>query len=465
MSYFHATCGGHIAHARGSSNSLFSTAVISGSSSAPNLRDMIPNTAAVAAALEGCGGVPLIRPLETLHNALSLRQLDMFLDKMSRALLYRTPLSSPPKHPSTPLPQSVQSPNNSVGWSGPPSFVSSSGPSSPNGLSDFFRGGIGTSDSSDFSASIISNDGFKFGAGPCDSMINTFGGDTHMTDSMTAYTHRDSIEVAELYNTQQALESMQFYPIKADGGDNSGDLTPVSLGSEVDPYDFTAAVRPSHIDNLDEFDIPTCEEEDEEMTLTAFTKEQMSRPRLAEIKWIQDDTPIIPQPQKQALGRFECVGAVCDLYQSGGAAFEQPANLDQIDKQYISSKIQDGLFEMNFDAGGEANGNTNKIEERRMSNSSQNGDRRMSSVMSNSSQNEDRRMSNEELQSCFHFGLHHNFDCERGGVSIPSATSSNNQQIPNAPVLTLASSLKDESCISRGFVLPKKDPQNTSNNE
>lgn len=52
-------------------------------------------------------------------------------------------------------------------WSGPPSFVSSSGPSSPNGMSDIFssRGGggtAGTSESSEMSlsASLISNDGY-----------------------------------------------------------------------------------------------------------------------------------------------------------------------------------------------------------------------------------------------------------------------------------------------------------------
>ncbi|RZF33266.1 hypothetical protein LSTR_LSTR007611 [Laodelphax striatellus] len=460
MSYFHANCGyyGTCAAAMvqrrtatGSTNSLFSTAVISGSSSAPNLRDMIPNTAAVQAALEGCGGVPLIRPLETLHNALSLRQLDMFLDKMSRALLYRTPLSSPPK-PSTPILQSVQSPNNSVGWSGPPSFVSSSGPSSPNGLSDFFRGGIGTSDSSDFSASIISNDGFKFGAGPSDSLVvNPFGGETLITDNMAAFAHRDSIEVAELYNTQQALDSMQFYPIK-DGGDTSGDLTPVSLGSEVDPYDFTA-VQPSHMDNLDKFDLPTCEDEDEEMTLTAFTKEEMSRPRLAEIKWIQDDVPILPEPQKHALGRFECIGAVCETSSSEpstvGAGFPQPATascpgLGLLEKQHSLSKIQEGVFEMSLDIEGEAGGNASAIK------------------------NEDRRMSHEELQSCFHFGAHHNFDCDRVGrrMSLSSTPGSNDHlhlespiTINPSPVLTLASSLKDESCISRGFVLPKPDPE------
>lgn len=84
----------------GSANSLFSTAVISGSSSAPNLKDMIPPHASAVAAIEGFGGVPPIRPLETLHNALSLRQLDSFLEMMTSAPLFRTPASSPPKYPS-----------------------------------------------------------------------------------------------------------------------------------------------------------------------------------------------------------------------------------------------------------------------------------------------------------------------------------------------------------------------------
>jgi hypothetical protein len=62
------------------------------------------------AAIEGCGGVPPIRPLETLHNALSLRQLDSFLEVMTSAPLFRTPASSPPKNPSTPLPSTASMP-------------------------------------------------------------------------------------------------------------------------------------------------------------------------------------------------------------------------------------------------------------------------------------------------------------------------------------------------------------------
>ncbi|XP_055847093.1 inositol hexakisphosphate and diphosphoinositol-pentakisphosphate kinase isoform X17 [Episyrphus balteatus] len=93
-----------------STNSLFSTAVISGSSSAPNLRDMIPSTATPS----GFGGVPPIRPLETLHNALSLKQLDVFLEKMTVAPLFKTPASSPPKNPSTPIPTPSQATSSSI---------------------------------------------------------------------------------------------------------------------------------------------------------------------------------------------------------------------------------------------------------------------------------------------------------------------------------------------------------------
>lgn len=72
--------------------------------------------------IEGLGGVPPIRPLETLHNALSLKQLDAFLEHMALAQ-FRTPLSSPPKMPSTPKqsrsqppPLGLQSPSSSK-WS------------------------------------------------------------------------------------------------------------------------------------------------------------------------------------------------------------------------------------------------------------------------------------------------------------------------------------------------------------
>jgi len=42
--------------------------------------------------------VPPIRPLETLHNALSLRKLDSFLQDMILAQIFKTPTGSPPRH-------------------------------------------------------------------------------------------------------------------------------------------------------------------------------------------------------------------------------------------------------------------------------------------------------------------------------------------------------------------------------
>lgn len=108
---------------------MFSTAVISGSSSAPELKnvlhpssDFIPN-------------ISTIRPLETLHNALSLKQLESFLERMTITSNNRASISqacTKETVPSTKSNHTIISPTNSFGCSGPPSFVSSSGPSSPN---------------------------------------------------------------------------------------------------------------------------------------------------------------------------------------------------------------------------------------------------------------------------------------------------------------------------------------------
>ncbi|EDW53798.1 GM11733, partial [Drosophila sechellia] len=46
---------------------------------------------------KGFGDVPPIRPLETLHNALSLRKLDSFLQDMILAQIFKTPTGSPPR--------------------------------------------------------------------------------------------------------------------------------------------------------------------------------------------------------------------------------------------------------------------------------------------------------------------------------------------------------------------------------
>ncbi|XP_017770125.1 PREDICTED: inositol hexakisphosphate and diphosphoinositol-pentakisphosphate kinase isoform X7 [Nicrophorus vespilloides] len=252
MSYFKMLgfgFGGPIAFkklAGGSTNSLFSTAVISGSSSAPNLRDMIPSTAS-ASAIEGFGGVPPIRPLETLHNALSLKQLDTFLEHMTGVSLFRTPSSTPPKYPSTPLPTPttanhqngntngstqhpplrLQSPSSSVGWSGPPSFMSSSGPSSP-GLSDPYST---SKESSEMSSSVVSGDGLM---GNLSHMFPTVPGLDQdlenvgiLLDTTDKETGPGSMEFSEYYASLQQ-------PSNITGQGESGEVTPVSCGSEVE---------------------------------------------------------------------------------------------------------------------------------------------------------------------------------------------------------------------------------------
>nr|CAD7256131.1 unnamed protein product [Timema shepardi] len=274
----------------GSTNSLFSTAVISGSSSAPNLRDIIPNTASVSA-IEGCGGVPPIRPLETLHNALSLRQLDAFLDIMTSAPLFRTPASSPPKYPSTPLSSSIppllnsfthhpplrlQSPSNRKSlikpkvairgtppsvvdviilvldssvdngfiWSGPPSFVSSSGPSSPNALSDFFSRGGGTSESSEMSlsASLISTDGYdEFTASLAHIFPAVLNQDLSSVGILLEETNDYSAtqDIRESYTDilSQGDDSLLLPAAATREGGDSGEVTPVSVSASSD-FDF-----------------------------------------------------------------------------------------------------------------------------------------------------------------------------------------------------------------------------------
>ena len=54
--------------------------------------------------------VPSIRPLETLHNSLTLSKLEAFLIKMTEGS-FRTPVPTPPRYPSTPCPSMVNSAN------------------------------------------------------------------------------------------------------------------------------------------------------------------------------------------------------------------------------------------------------------------------------------------------------------------------------------------------------------------
>lgn len=64
-----------------SAGSLFSTAIISGSSSAPELKTLFAQPPSVTGIK--CMGAPSVRPLETLHNALSLRQINNFIDRVT----------------------------------------------------------------------------------------------------------------------------------------------------------------------------------------------------------------------------------------------------------------------------------------------------------------------------------------------------------------------------------------------
>ncbi|XP_053451691.1 inositol hexakisphosphate and diphosphoinositol-pentakisphosphate kinase 1 isoform X9 [Nycticebus coucang] len=138
---------------------LFSTTVLGGSSSAPNLQDYarshgkkLPPASLKHrdAGFEGCSMVPTIYPLETLHNALSLRQVSEFLSRVcqrhtdaqaqaSAALfdsLHSNQASdstfSPPRTLHLP-PLQLRQRSEKPPWysSGPSSTVSSAGPSSP----------------------------------------------------------------------------------------------------------------------------------------------------------------------------------------------------------------------------------------------------------------------------------------------------------------------------------------------
>ncbi|KAM5337570.1 inositol hexakisphosphate and diphosphoinositol-pentakisphosphate kinase 1 isoform 11-T15 [Glossophaga mutica] len=158
---------------------LFSTTVLGGSSSAPNLQDyarshgkklppasmkhrdeflFVPAVKRFSVSFakhptngfEGCSMVPTIYPLETLHNALSLRQVSEFLSRVCQrhtesqaqasAALFESMHSnqasdspfSPPRTLHSPTIQ-LQQRSEKPPWysSGPSSTVSSAGPSSP----------------------------------------------------------------------------------------------------------------------------------------------------------------------------------------------------------------------------------------------------------------------------------------------------------------------------------------------
>lgn len=137
---------------------LFSTTVLGGSSSAPNLQDYArthrkkfsSGSLTYKDGFEGCSMVPSIYPLETLHNSLSLKQVDEFLttvcenagDSHTRTTRALSAMFDTQNQPSVDsyMPQRVLTTSVSMrqhsdrpAWysSGPSSTVSSAGPSSP----------------------------------------------------------------------------------------------------------------------------------------------------------------------------------------------------------------------------------------------------------------------------------------------------------------------------------------------
>ncbi|KAM4829438.1 inositol hexakisphosphate and diphosphoinositol-pentakisphosphate kinase 1 isoform 7-T10 [Thomomys bottae] len=137
---------------------LFSTTVLGGSSSAPNLQDyarshgkkLPPASLKHRDGFEGCSMVPTIYPLETLHNALSLRQVSEFLSNVCQShtdvhaqaptalfdSMHSNQASDSPFSPPRALhspPMQLRQRSEKPPWysSGPSSTVSSAGPSSP----------------------------------------------------------------------------------------------------------------------------------------------------------------------------------------------------------------------------------------------------------------------------------------------------------------------------------------------
>ncbi|XP_078687109.1 inositol hexakisphosphate and diphosphoinositol-pentakisphosphate kinase 2-like [Branchiostoma floridae x Branchiostoma belcheri] len=132
--------------------SLFSNTILSSSSSAPNLQTYnpmatgrkfsAPHVVTPVSGIESYSTVPSIHPLETLHNSLSLKQIDDFfgyvIKEPSRP---QTPTTVSPPKPSTPnmyIPRMVQPSNllfvGNVNSSWPTSAASSAGPSSPTSM-------------------------------------------------------------------------------------------------------------------------------------------------------------------------------------------------------------------------------------------------------------------------------------------------------------------------------------------
>ncbi|XP_055592791.1 uncharacterized protein LOC129744334 isoform X2 [Uranotaenia lowii] len=197
---------------------------------------------------------------------------------MTTGPLFKTPASSPPKYPSTPLPTPTPSPSASsvitegrsvlpqASWSGHSSMassmsaMSSGGPSSPN-YSDMFSRGC---PSSEMSASITSTDGIALATG---------GGVRDDLPQIFPMIDNDLNVLGSHFNYDQLATSIslgspaRIPPISKDATlDISGDLTPISTCSDWE-FNTNDATKGSTNTNND----LTVEEDDEDATISTDT--------------------------------------------------------------------------------------------------------------------------------------------------------------------------------------------------
>ncbi|XP_064645271.1 inositol hexakisphosphate and diphosphoinositol-pentakisphosphate kinase 2-like isoform X5 [Lineus longissimus] len=121
---------------KGARGGLISTKVISGSASAPDLMEVDRVKLRAGQGLET--RVPAIRPLETLHNSLTLKQVEAFVDNLIAKTPPTPPLHSGHHSSTSSTPRSKTKPSSTIpvtAYSYSSSTSSSAGPSSPTSVS------------------------------------------------------------------------------------------------------------------------------------------------------------------------------------------------------------------------------------------------------------------------------------------------------------------------------------------
>ncbi|XP_011329781.2 inositol hexakisphosphate and diphosphoinositol-pentakisphosphate kinase 2 isoform X4 [Ooceraea biroi] len=459
----------------GSANSLFSTAVISGSSSAPNLKDMVPPHASAVAAIEGFGGVPPIRPLETLHNALSLRQLDAFLEMMTTAPLYRTPASSPPKsspagstheslnpplgHPGivreyhhssdseavryimpTPIqykslgeaeacdPRNLPSPTspNSTGWSSEPQSFLSSEPSSPAPTS--------TGECS-MSISLISNEGAqlfstapKFSPAPClDVDFNEFcmrlDQENRESRGSVSYTDYYSNEDGQIRKITQMPQVIQSGP--SNSAQTYGDVHPG--------------------DNIDD---------DEDHTLTLKQSEEQKKQDVKSIfEQREDVNPAKLSGSYKKIGRFRVESTdishgdvrIKDTDNAGALDRVKPSASQKSDSSSVEKTRKDSK---KGSGGSHASSQKRKTFSRSQSvTAPKPAAPKPEATFSYSKQSSFSTMSDADLE---------NWKLSMLDATAPCSSETSQQE---QPILTVAGSLTDSSNITVGFDVKEKEKE------